>query len=57
MEQMVYIWTTVLPWHAALDPLIRFTLDEKPLTGPNHVRMGEAIYDGTVSLTLRLARR
>ena len=33
----------------SLDPLIRFTLDEKPLTGPNHVRMGEAIYGGTVS--------
>jgi NADPH-dependent curcumin reductase CurA len=33
----------------SLDPLIRFTLDEKPLTGPNHVRIGEPIYGGTVS--------
>lgn len=33
----------------SLDPLIRFTLDEKPLTGPNHVRIGEPIYGGAVS--------
>ena len=33
----------------SLDPLIRFTLDEKPLTGPNHVRIGDPVYGGTVS--------
>jgi NADPH-dependent curcumin reductase CurA len=33
----------------SLDPLIRFTLDEKPLTGPNHVRLGDPVYGGTVS--------
>jgi NADPH-dependent curcumin reductase CurA len=33
----------------SLDPLIRFTLDEKPLTGPNHVKLGEPVYGGTVS--------
>ncbi len=33
----------------SLDPLIRFTLDEKPLTGPNHVRIGEPVYGGAVS--------
>ena len=33
----------------SLDPLIRFTLEEKPLTGPNHVRIGEPVYGGTVS--------
>src|SRR5262249_13064659 len=33
----------------SLDPLIRFTLDEKPLTGPNNVRLGEPVYGGTLS--------
>jgi NADPH-dependent curcumin reductase CurA len=33
----------------SLDPLIRFTLDEKPLTGPNHVGIGQPVYGGTVS--------
>jgi NADPH-dependent curcumin reductase CurA len=33
----------------SLDPLIRFTLDEKPLTGPNHVSIGQPVYGGTVS--------
>jgi NADPH-dependent curcumin reductase CurA len=37
----------------SLDPLIRFTLDEKPLTGPNHVRIGEPIYGGTVSRVVK----
>src|SRR5262249_34989816 len=31
------------------DPLIRFTLDEKPLTGPNHVGIGDPMYGGAVS--------
>jgi NADPH-dependent curcumin reductase CurA len=33
----------------SLDPLIRFAIDEKPLTGPNRVRIGEPVYGGTVS--------
>jgi NADPH-dependent curcumin reductase len=33
----------------SLDPLIRFTLDRVPLTGPNRVRVGEPVYGGTVS--------
>jgi NADPH-dependent curcumin reductase CurA len=33
----------------SLDPLIRFTLDEKLLTGRAHVRVGEPLYGGTVS--------
>jgi NADPH-dependent curcumin reductase CurA len=35
--------------YLSLDPLIRFALDEKPLTGPNRVCIGEPIYGGTVS--------
>jgi NADPH-dependent curcumin reductase CurA len=33
----------------SLDPLIRFALDEKPLTGPVRVGRGEVVYGGTVS--------
>lgn len=33
----------------SLDPLIRFTIDPTPLTGPNRVRIGEPMYGGTVS--------
>jgi NADPH-dependent curcumin reductase CurA len=33
----------------SFDPLIRFALDEKPMTGPNRVRIGEPVYGGTVS--------
>lgn len=33
----------------SLDPMIRFALDETPLTGPNRVRIGEVIYGGAVS--------
>jgi NADPH-dependent curcumin reductase len=33
----------------ALDPLIRFALDETPMTGPHRVRLGEPVYGGTVS--------
>lgn len=33
----------------ALDPLIRFALDETPMTGPHRVRIGEPVYGGTVS--------
>lgn len=33
----------------SLDPMIRFALDEKPLTGPNRVRLGEVVYGGAVS--------
>lgn len=33
----------------SLDPLIRFALDEKTLTGRAHVRLGEVIYGGAVS--------
>lgn len=33
----------------SLDPMIRFALDEKPMTGPNRVRVGEPIFGGTVS--------
>jgi NADPH-dependent curcumin reductase CurA len=33
----------------SLDPLIRFTIDQTVLTGPNRVRIGEVIYGGAVS--------
>lgn len=33
----------------SLDPMIRFALDEKPMTGPNRVRIGEAVYGGALS--------
>jgi NADPH-dependent curcumin reductase CurA len=33
----------------SLDPLIRFTIDRAPLTGPTRVRIGEPMYGGTVS--------
>ena len=33
----------------SLDPLIRFTIDRAPLTGPTQVRIGEVMYGGTVS--------
>ncbi|HKY90916.1 MAG TPA: NADP-dependent oxidoreductase [Nevskiaceae bacterium] len=33
----------------SLDPMIRFALDEKPLTGPNRVRVGDVVYGGAVS--------
>ena len=33
----------------SLDPMIRFALDETPLTGPNRVRIGEPVFGGTVS--------
>ncbi|MET0365439.1 MAG: NADP-dependent oxidoreductase [Sphingobium sp.] len=33
----------------SLDPLIRFALDEKPLTGIARVAIGEPVYGGTVS--------
>jgi NADPH-dependent curcumin reductase CurA len=33
----------------SLDPLIRFALDEVPITGRAHVGRGEVIYGGTVS--------
>lgn len=33
----------------SLDPLIRFALDEKPITGRAHVGLGEVVYGGAVS--------
>ena len=33
----------------ALDPLIRFAIDEKPLSGVNHVAIGDVLYGPTVS--------
>lgn len=33
----------------SLDPMIRFALDEKPMTGPNRVRIGEPVFGGAVS--------
>lgn len=33
----------------ALDPLIRFAIDETPLSGATHVRIGEPMYGPTVS--------
>ncbi|MET0269179.1 MAG: NADP-dependent oxidoreductase [Sphingomonas sp.] len=33
----------------SLDPLIRFAIDEKRLTGRAHVRVGEVLYGGAVS--------
>ncbi len=33
----------------SLDPLIRFTIDQTVLTGPNRVRIGEVLYGGAVS--------
>lgn len=33
----------------SLDPLIRFTIDEKPLTSPYHVAIGQPMYGGAVS--------
>lgn len=35
--------------YLSLDPLIRFALDEKPLSGIAHHRPGDVIYGGTVS--------
>jgi NADPH-dependent curcumin reductase CurA len=33
----------------SLDPMIRFALDDKPLTGPNRVRIGDVVFGGCVS--------
>ena len=33
----------------ALDPLIRFAIDEKPLSGATHVELGDVLYGPTVS--------
>lgn len=33
----------------ALDPLIRFAIDETPISGATHVRLGEVMYGPTVS--------
>ncbi len=33
----------------SLDPFIRLAIDRTPLTGPNHARLGEPMYGGTVS--------
>ena len=33
----------------SLDPMIRFALDENPMTGPNRVRIGEPVFGGAVS--------
>jgi NADPH-dependent curcumin reductase CurA len=37
----------------SLDPMVRFALDPKPLTGPNRVQIGEPVYGGTVSQVVR----
>ncbi len=37
----------------ALDPLIRFAIDEKPLTGITHVALGEVMYGPAVSLVVK----
>lgn len=37
----------------SLDPLIRFALDETPLTGPNRVGIGEPIYGAAVSCVMQ----